>query len=73
MADKETDALGQHWGDLIKSTYFSVRRKIDKERMKVLLQGRNEELDCIGNKLGSEDRVKEWFSQVTEKEKRKLK
>lgn len=37
--------------------------------MKVLLQGRNEELDCIGDKLGSEQRVKEWFSQVTENEK----
>lgn len=37
--------------------------------MKVLLQGRNEELDCIGDKLGSEQRVKECFSQVTENEK----
>lgn len=31
MADKETDALGQHWGDLIKSTYFSVTKEKNRQ------------------------------------------
>lgn len=31
MADKETDALGQHWGDLVESTYFSVTKEKNRQ------------------------------------------
>ena len=31
VADKETDALGQHWGDLVESTYFSVSKEKNRQ------------------------------------------